>query len=818
MAAWEWLHGGVRETRAAMRALRARPGYALLSIVTLGLGIGANTAVFSVVRGVLLSPLPFPEPDRLVQIWETTPERSSRSVAPANFLDWRERSDAFEEMASYRTVSGNLLGADSPERVRGVSGSGGFFDVVGVGASVGRVYTASDEHLAGAPATVLSHGLWTRRFGADPAVVGTTVRLDEALLTVVAVAPVGFDFPAGTDLWTRDPADVPSIPGFPGDIRQLRDAWYTRVVGRLAPGVEIDVAVAQLGSVAAALEELYPESNTDAGVRLVPLRDQVVGGVRSTLWLLFGAVTLVLLIACANVGNLALARATERSGDLAVRRALGADGRRLVTHVLAECTLLAAAGAALGLLGAVALVRFLARTVAAGLPGLTVGVDPITMLYASVVAAGALILFGALPAVAAARRTPAASLVGRAHTSSHRGMRAQNALVSGEMALAVVLVLSATLLTRTVAHLRAIDPGFEPDGLTAAWVSLPGARGLPEGERTLFWLEAAEALRALPGVTAVGFSQESPVAVGARAGLRVFGRTNEPNDIPDVAWAVVSTGYFDAVRTPLLEGRAFTAEDASVGEPVALVNETLARQVFGDGGAVGMRLNTGLDGQMEDGSPRWVRVIGVVADTRNQGPAQATLPMMYRPAGASTRGYRGESAMFAVRADVAPTRASLQGAIATVNSGAPVFQFVRGGDLAEAYLTSTLAVLRLLTGFSALAMILGAVGIYGVTSFLVRRRTREVGVRMALGSSGPAIGVLMLRRGVAPAVIGMVVGLAAAAFATRALESMLFGVRPLDPLSIALTCVALLSVAMGAITVPALRAARVDPVVAIRED
>ena len=818
MAAWEWVDGGVRETRAAIGALRARPGYALLSVVTLGLGIGANTAVFSVVRGVLLSPLPFPEPDRLVQIWETTPERSNRSVAPANFIDWREGSAAFEEMASYRTVSGNLLGAESPERVRIVSGSGGFFDVLGVGAAIGRVYAATDEHLPGAPAAVLGHGLWIRRFGADPGVLGTTVRIDETLVTVVAVAPMGFDFPVGSDLWTRDPADVPSIPAFPGDIRQLRDAWYIRVIGRLAPGVELDVAGAQLRSVASALDELYPASNTDAGVRLVPLREELVEGVRSTLWLLFGAVSLVLLVACANVGNLALARATERSRDLAVRRALGADGRRLVAHVLAECALLAASGAALGLLVAVALVEFLARTVAAGVPGQTVEVDFVTMLYASVVAAGALVLFGVLPAVAAARRTPAASLVGRAQTANRYGMRAQNALISGEMALAVVLVLSATLLTRTVTFLRAVDPGFEPAGLTAAWVSLPGARGIAEGERSRFWLDATEALRSLPGVTAVGFSQESPMDVGPRAGLRVFGRTNEPDEMPDVAWAVVSPGYFDAIQTPLLDGRALAKEDGSVGEPVAVVNETLARQVFGDGGAVGMRVNTGLDGQMEDGSPRWVRVVGVVADTRNQGPARATLPMMYRPAGSSTRGYRGESAMFAVRVDAVLTLPSLQAALATVHSGASVFRFLRGEELADEYLAGTLVVLRLLTGFSALAMILGAVGIYGVTSFLVRRRTREVGVRMALGSSGLGIGMLMLRRGVAPAVIGIGVGLAAAALTTRALESMLFGVRPLDPVSIALTCLALMSVATGAIVIPARRATRVDPVVAIREE
>ena len=266
MAVWERVDGAVREVHQAIRALRAKPGYALLSVVTLGLGIGANTAVFSVVRGVLLSPLPFPEPERLVQIWETTSERSSRSVAPANFIDWREGSYTFDEMASYRTISGNLLGADSPQRISLASSSGGFFDVLRVGAAVGRVYTATDEHLPGAPATVLSHDLWVHRFGADPGVVGTTIRIDETLLTVVGVAPMGFDFPAGVDLWTRDAADVPSIPGFPGDIRQLRDAWYTRVIGRLAPGVEMDVARAELGSVASALGELYPASNANAGV------------------------------------------------------------------------------------------------------------------------------------------------------------------------------------------------------------------------------------------------------------------------------------------------------------------------------------------------------------------------------------------------------------------------------------------------------------------------------------------------------------------------------------------------------------------------
>jgi len=817
MAAWDWVDGGVREMRAALRALKARPGYALLSVVTLGLGIGANTAVFSVVRSVLLSPLPFPEPDQLVQIWETTPDREFRSVAPANFIDWREGAAGFQEMAAYRTVSGNLMGADAPERVRIVSGSGGFFDVVGVSPTLGRFYAAEDEHLPGAPAAVLSHDLWTRRFGADPGVVGTTVRIDESLVTVVAVAGVGFDFPVDTDLWTRDAADVPSIPGFPGDIRGLRDAWYIRVIGRLAPGVELDVAGAQLQAVASSLEELHPSSNADAGVRLVPLREELVQDVRSTLWLLFGAVTLVLLIACANVGNLALARATERSRDLAVRRALGADGRRLVAHVLAECALLAASGAALGILGALVLVRVLARTVAAELPGLTIGVDPLTMLYAVVVAAGALILFGALPAAVAARRTPASSLVGRAPTVNRRGMRAQNALISGEMALAVVLVLSSALLLRTVSFLRAVDPGFDTVGLTAAWVSLPGARGIPQAERSQFWRDASESLRSVPGVTAVGFSQQSPLEPGPRAGLRIFGRTNEPDEMQDVAWAVVSPGYFDAIGTPLLDGRSFGHEDGSVGEPVALVNETLARQVFGDGEAVGMRVNTGLDGQMEDGSPRWVRVVGVVADTRNQGPARSALPMMFRPSGAVTRGFRGESAMFAVRGDASLTLRSLQAAVADVNPGAPVFQLLRGEDLAAPYLSSTLVLLRLLAGFSALAMILGAVGIYGVTSFLVRRRTREVGVRMALGSTGLGIGMLMLRRGMAPAVVGMALGLAAATLTTRALASKLFGVSPLDPVSISLTCLALLCVAMGAIVVPARRATRVAPVVAIRE-
>lgn len=813
------LAGVATDLRLGIRGLVRRPGFAAVAVLTLGLGVGANAALFSVVDTVLLRPLPYPEPQRLVQMWESDPRRPVRSPSPADYLDVRRVAHSFQDLAAYNTVGGSLSGDGEPEAVRYASVTGNFFRTLGIDARLGSTF-GPDAVAPGVRVAVLSDGLWRRRFGGDPGVVGQRLRVDGVAYAIAGVMPPTFSFPADIEFWVAAPGDVPGSPFFDGDPRPIRDAWYHDVVGRLAPGVTLAQANQEMSALAGALAAEYPGPDEGLGIRLVSLRDETLGDVGPTLWLLLGATGLVLLVACSNVANLLLVRGMGRRGEMAVRTALGAGRHRLTAQILTEAVVLAAAGGVVGAVVAVGGLTLLRPTVTEVLPrGSELHVDVSVLGFAALAAAATALLFGWIPARSAATST--AVRTARGGTPSGRARALGDGLVAAEVAMAVVLVLGAGLLLRSVARVAAVDLGFDTESLTVAWVGLPSARDAAPEERVAFYREVGEHLSALPGVTGAAWTQASPLRAGPGAGLRVAdAELRDGNDLPDVRWQVVSPEYFQVAGVRLLAGRGFTPADGPDAEAVGLVSASLARQVFGDADPVGRRVNTGLDGRLANGQRRWVTVVGVVADTRNRGPTRAPDPVLYRPLAQGGPGFPGTRLMALVRSggQGPELAASVRRAVWAVDPDAPVSGLARGTELAEGYTGQRGLALLLLGIFGALALCLGAVGTYGVTSFAVRQRTRELGVRVALGADRGGVVALVLRQGLLPVGGGLVAGTVAGAALSRVLASLLFEVAPLDPVTFAVVPLLLLAVSGLAVWIPARRAARVDPMVSLRTE
>ena len=794
------------DLRAAARSLVRRPAFTAAVVATLALGVGATTAVFTVVDRVLLRPLPFPAPERLVAVWETADDGARvRSAAPANFLDWRRESRALPEMAGWDRRNATLGGEPVAERVTVAKVSASFFEVLGAQPARGRTFTP--EAVAAGPEVVLSHGLWRRRFGADPAVVGRAVVLDGEPSTVVGVMPPEVAFPAGADLWSREADGVPG--GLPPE---TRDAWYFGVVARRAPGVSLADAAAEMARIAGGLAAAHPETNRGTGVRLVPLLEDQVGAVRATLLLLLGGAGLVLLVACVNVANLLLVRASGRSGELTLRAALGAGRRHLVGRTLAEAGLLAALGGAAGAALAWVAVPAAGRALAGGLPRTgDLAVDGRVLAFGVVVTGLALVLAGAGPALVSARPGVAAAGAGRGRGTGRRAGRLRGALVSLEVALALGLVAGASLILRTGAELRAVDPGFEPEGLLALGVALPATGEDPRAERVLGWASLRDRVAALPGVEAAAVAQAGPTEGGWGAGLKVEGRPVAPDEELDVAWQVVGEGYFAAAGVRVLRGRAFGPGDREGAEPVGVVSASLARSVWPGEDAVGRRVRVGLDG------PDWVTVVGVVEDTRNRGPTAPPQPALYRPL-AQRSAWPADEALLLVRhRDVPGTAEAVRRAVATARPDAPLLDLRSGARLLGEHTERTALVLRVLGAFAALALALGAVGIYGVAASLVAERTRELAVRRALGAGGAAVAGLVLRGGLVVVASGLAAGAGLALLAGRLLQGLLFGVGPADPAALLGAAGVLTLSALLAMAGPARRAARVEPADALRE-
>jgi putative ABC transport system permease protein len=801
----------LQDVRYTLRTCLRSPGFSLLAILTMAIGIGANTAIFSVVNAVLLRPLPFHHPEALVVVSQV--DRQTRQgfgdATPANFLDWRARNRSFTGMAALRDESYVLSTGDRPERVGGAMVNANFFDVIGVAPAIGRSFEARDEGPGAARVAVLGDGLWRRRFGGRPDVVGQTIRLNDEPHTIVGVMPQGVDYPDRAALWTPPHWRVPDDPLVPAeDPSPQRNHGYIWVVARLKPQITRTQAAADMEQVTLALEREYPDANKNTAAALVPLREDLVGDTRPTVLLLFAAVGVLLLIATVNVAGLLVARATARHQEIAVRMALGATPGRVAAQLLTESVLLGIVGGGCGvLLSMWMLVPFVAISPRAlGMTG-DVHLDTTVMLFALAVSIFAGLLFGMLPARQLLRRKLHDDLKqgGRASTGRQRRLRA--GLVAAQVALSLMLLVGAGLTIKSFARLQRVPSGFDADGVLTAHISLPTVRYATSGQKSAFWERALEALRAVPGVDAVAIGSRLPLTGGnSSRGLMIDGRDLTPPAGAD--YRAVSADYFRALRIPLLRGRPIHDDDRESRPLVAVVSASMAAKYWPGVDPVGHSIS------MKDNQT--ITVVGVVGDVHHLALDATPNPTFYVP-------YHQDpwaTMMFALRTSAQPDamRRAVQTAVAQVDKDQPV-----GATLTmDEFLARSLARRRfgvtLLTAFGAIAAVLAAVGLYGVLAFIVGERRREIGVRMALGALPRDIAASMLGEGLRLTAIGVVVGVGLALAATRLLNALLFGTSPTDALTFVSAAVLIVTIAAAASLVPALRASRVDPLIALRDE
>lgn len=807
------MHLPTRHFRHALRQLRRNPGYTTAVVVTLALGIGAVTAVFSVVNGVLLRPLPYPEPDRLVRVYSTGEHGHLWTSSPPDFTDWRAQARSFEVMAAGHATILTLTGEGEAERLQGARVTPGFFEVYGVSPRLGRGFVSDEERPGSDDVVVLGHGVWLGRFGGDASVLGRTIRLNGSPYRVVGVMPPGFDAPGGSSLWIPRSFSAE-------DLTTQRGAHYLNVVGRLAPDASVSAADAEMRAIAARLEAEHPDTNTGWGATVQEMRETVVGDVRPALLVLFGAVGLVLLVACANAAGLSLTRAAGRQRELAVRAALGAGRGRLAGTLLGESLVLAVLGGLGGLLLAHLGTELLLALRPEDLPRIDeVRVDPAVLAFA----AGASLLtgigFGILPALQASDRDLHGRLKeGDRALGGRSSPRLRSLLVAGEIGLCVLLLAGAALLGRSLLKLQAVDPGFRIENVLTLNVSLPDARYGPDESRE-FVRGLLEEARALPGVEAAGVIFGLPltgfgysISVERLDGGPAYER---PGEEKSVQVRVVSPEYFQTLGIPVLRGRGFDRGDREGAPPVAVLSEGAATLLWPDEDALGRTLELGTRlGVAEHRAGG--EVVGIVRDVRHDGPHRPAPPQVY----VAHAQFPVDFLSLAVRTGGEP--AALAG---------PIRRLVRGVDpdlaLSEArtmeqWLGESLARSRffaLLLGlFAVIALLLAAVGIYGLVAYGVRRRTRELGVRMALGAASADVLRLVVRQAAAVAGAGVALGLVGAFLLTRTLRGLLFQLSPTDPATLATVTVVLIGVAMAAAWIPARRATRVDPLLALRQE
>lgn len=805
----------LHDLRYAGRGLLKSPGFTAVAVLTLALGIGANTAIFSVVNSVLLEPLPFDEPERLVQVFEVT-RGGVGTASPPNFMDWRDANTVFREMGAYTATAGALSGAGDPQRIAGAAVTGGFFPVLGEAPVLGRTITDADAVTGQDHVVVLSHGLWQRRFGADPGIAGSTVQLDGGDYTVIGVMPEGFGYPAGAEIW------VP-LAFTEEDLTTQRGAHYLDVIARLAPGATVGQASSEMAALADLLEARNPATNTGSSALVLPLREAMVGDARPALLILLGAVGFVLLIACANVANLLLARTAARKRELAVRSALGAGQGRLLRHVLAESVLLGLIGGAAGLALAKLALDVLLTFPFDGMPRLAgTRLDGTVLAFTAGVSVLTGVFFGLLPAIRSGRArdlTAALKSGGGAVAQDRTGGRTQGALVVAEMALAVLLLAGAGLLLKSFISLQRVDPGFNPSGVLTFNIALPRS-GYPEPEDSqAFFGELERRVAALPGVERVagifglpltGFNYT--ISVERLDGAPAY---DEPGQERYTQVRVVTPGYFRAMEIPLLAGRPLADTDRAGTEPVVVVNESAAELLWPGGDALGHRFELGttlgLGGPRIGGS-----VVGVVADVRHHGPAEAPRPEIYAAHGQFPVDFMSMTVRTSVppASLVNPVREQLR----TMDSSLPMDDVRTMEQRLAASVAEPRLYMLLLSVFAVAALLLAAIGIYGVMACSVRTRVNEIGIRRALGAEAGDVLRMVVGKAMSLALGGLVLGLLAAFALTRVLEGLLYGVSATDPLTFAGVALLLAAVALLASFIPARRAARVDPMLALRDE
>jgi putative ABC transport system permease protein len=813
--------GGMMETllqdiRYGARVLARHRGFTAVAVLTLALGIGANTAIFSVVNELLLRPLPFRDAERLVMLWEISSEgRHQNTTSRANFRAWSEQSTAFEGMAAFSDQRLNLTGDGDPEEVSTQFSTPELFRVLGVDPILGRGITQEDARPGAPDVAVLSYGLWQRRFGGDSRVVGKPIMLNGAPHIVIGVLPAGFQWHIRKRSGTGRPAEVWTVLSMPTEGPATRGRFLS-AVARLKPGVSLQQAEAEMKTIAARLEQDAPMYNKGSSAEVIPLREQFVGNVRPALLILLGAVGFVLLIACANVANLMLARAAAREKEIALRTALGAHRLRIVRQLLTESLLLALLGSLLGLglawWGTKALVAISPRDLV-NLQG--VGINLTVLAWTMAVSLATGVIFGLAPALEATRLNLNDALKEGGKGAGGQGTRSRrlrSALVVAEVALALVLLVSAGLLVKSFARLRKIDAGFNTENVLTMVVRLPDGKYKEEQQMVAFFRQATERIGALPGVRSVGMVNFLPLygGLGSNTGFSVEGRpVLPPGEGPGTNVRVSDPGYFSAMGIPLLRGRNFTDLEASEARHVVLISESLARQHFPGEDPIGKRISV----EMFE-KPNPTEIIGIVGDVRYDSLTDEAEPTVYFPHPELT--YEFMTLVIRTAGDPAEMAPAVRGELRAIDSDQPVSD-VRTMNQVMADTVSRARFNTLLLGlFAGLATLLAAVGIYGVMNYSVTLRTHEIGIRMALGAQPGQVLLLILRQGLLLTLIGIGIGLGGALALTRLMSGLLFGVETTDLATFAAIVLLLAVVSLIACFIPARRATRVDPLIGLR--
>ena len=798
----------IADLRFALRSLAKTPGVALIAILTLGLGIGATTTVFSCVNALFLRPFPYADSDRLAAVRSDNPTRGwvGGSVSYPNFVDWQAQARSFTGLAAHGGQSFNMSGGDEPERLQGETITWNTFSLLGLKPAMGRDFVPDDGLVGAAPVTILSAGLWERRFGADSGVLGRAINLNGVPYTVVGILGAPIQFPDDAQLW------VP-IARSPTERRGMNSL---NVIGRLADGVSFDAADAEMKGIASRLEQQYPEENAEWTASVVPLRTNEANAYKTVLQIMMGAVAFVLLIACANVANLQLSRAASRHREMAIRAALGAGRLRIVRQLLTESILLAVAGAALGIVIALWGLDLIVAAVPSDKPfWMVFTIDGRVLAFTAAVAVGTGVLFGLAPVWQSAHVDVHASLKEGSRGSGTGGarQRLRHTLVVAEVALSMILLVGAALMIRTFLELQRVDPGFDRRNVLASWVVMAGPRYDPTLARAAFLDQVLPRLRALPGVTAAAASQAPPLSQSSSSSsFTVEGWSLKPGERLEGNWQAVTANYVTFLGVPILRGRDLSEQDVRDSALVAVINRTMAERYWGGAGqeALGRRFRFGSD---EPDSP-WFTVVGVAGDVRHGALAERPEDQFYIPY--TQAAYRGMMLMVRTVGEPAALGAAMRREVRAVDPQLPLFE----QQTMEAMYRFSMWEQRLygamFGSFAAVALLLAAVGLYGVMAYMVTLRTHEIGVRMALGAQRRDMLRMVVRRGITLAALGVAIGLVGSFAVSGLLRNFLYGVTPGDPLTFIGIPLVLSLVALLASWLPARRATRVDPMLALR--
>ena len=809
------------DLRFSLRTLRRNKAFSAAAILVLALGIGANTAIFSVVNAVLLRPLPFDDPSRIMQVWHVPPAKSFPgltrfAVSPANYLDWKSQSSSFEQMAAYGFRSFTVGGTEQPEDIQAGAVASDFFPLLRVRPLLGRTFTPAEDLPGQGRVVVLGYNFWRDHFASDPDVLGRSILLDGVTYSVVGVMPGTLQFPSWAKIW------VPLA--WTNEIRAVRGNHNYGVIARLKKGVDMRQAQAELSAISTRLEQLYPEDDKGWGAIIVPLREQLVGDVRPALLVLLGAVAFVLLIACANVANLVLAKTLARRKEIAIRTALGASRLVVLRQILAETVLVSVVGGALGLFlarfGMALIVKVLGDRIPAFMQ-ITVDVPVLAFTLLLSVVAG--VLAGLIPSVRFTKADVNEALKqGQSRGSSHaRGGRTRRLLVVSEVALCLVLLIGAGLMIRSLWELRKVQPGFDPHNVLTMTVPLPPNRYSSPAGQISFFQDVLTRIRALPGVDSAGVIDSLPLNGGGS--IQPFSIEGRPvaqmSDQPEVDVRVISPGYLRAMHIPIVRGRDLTDSDVAGRPGAVLISDSLARRFWPNEDPIGRHLTLTF-------YPHVVReIVGIVGDTKQDAldearPAATIYHALGQLTAPPSEPWRSFGMTFAIRTSSDPMNSvsSVTKAIHEVGPDLPIVDVMSMNDVMAKSVSPQRFNMLLLASFAGLALILAAVGIYSVLSYTVRRRVREIGIRMALGASNNDVIRMVLRDGLKPILVGVALGLAAALALSRVVSSLIFGVRATDPLTFAAVALLLLLVGIVATIIPAYRATRIEPVRILREE